>query len=149
MRTVELAKVAVAAEALRLRRIARQQAVRAAVGVAAGIFAISALATLHLVAWTAIRPYLSPLITALILLAFDIVVCGILAVMAIRGVPDPIEAEAKALRVQALEEMKRSLTVMGMAAEVAGTVFRARARTGTRRGAASIAAHLASRLVGR
>ena len=149
MRTVELAKVAIAAEALRLRRIARQQAIRAAFGGVAAVFALAALVALHVVAWTAIRPHLSPLVTALILLAFDVVVCAVFGIMAVRGIPDPVEAEAKALRTQAVEEMKRSLTVMGMAAEIGGAAFRSRARTGLRRGTISVAAQIASRLLGR
>ncbi len=149
MRTVELAKVAVAAESLRLRRVARRQSMRAAFGAGAAVFAVAVLVVLHVVGWHAMVGRLTPVQASLVLLAVDVLITAIFAVLAIRGAPDAIEEEAKAIRVQALAEMKRSLTVMGMAAEVAGLAIRTGARSGVRRGAGTVAAEIASRLVGR
>ena len=149
MRTVELAKVAVAAESLRLRRVARRQAMRAAYGAGAAVFGIAVLVALHVVLWHLLVMYVSPLVASLILFGFDLVVAGVLGYMAASSAPDAIEEEAKTVRVQALAEMHRSLTVMGMAAEVAGAALRTGARTGVRRSAGRVAAELASRLVGR
>ena len=82
-------------------------------------------------------------------LAIDLVAAGLLAWLALRDTPSAVEAEAHAIRQQALLEMRRSVTVMSMASEVAGAVFRNRARGGARRGAAYAMAEMASRLIGR
>ena len=49
MRSVELAKVALASEGLRLRRMARRQALRVAYGAGAAVFGIAMLVVLHFV----------------------------------------------------------------------------------------------------
>ncbi len=149
MRTVELAKVATAAEALRLRRIARRQAFRAVYGAGAAVFAIAVLIVLHFLIYVILNRWLSPLLSVLIVLVLDLAVAGVLGFMAVRSPPDAVEVEAKQIRTQALHELKRSLTVMGMAAEVTGLVLRSGARSGVRRSVATIAAEMASRLVGR
>lgn len=149
MRTVELARVAVAAESLYLRRVARRQAMRGAFAIAAAVFALLLLGVLHVVIYLTARLYLSPLWSATVVLAVDLVIVTILAVLAMRGVPDSVEVEAKQIREQAVAELKRSLTAMGMAAELAGLVFRTTARSGARRGVATAVAEVASRLLGR
>lgn len=149
MRTVELAKIATAAEALRLRRIARRQALRGAYAVAAAVFAIAVLVVLHFTVYIALTRWVPPIGSVLIVLAIDIVVAGVLATMALKSVPDTIEIEARQIRTQAMLELKRSLTVMGMAAEVAGMVFRTGVRTQARRSVATVAADMVSRLIGR
>ena len=122
MRTVELAKV---------------------------VFAIAVLVVLHFLIYIALLRWLSPLVSVAIVLAIDLIVAGAMAYLALSNAPDPIEEEARQIKAQAVREMKQSLTVMAMTAEVAGTVLRTRARGGVRRGAATIAAELASRLIGR
>lgn len=149
MRTVELAKIATAAEALRLRRLARRQAMRGAYGAAAAAFAIAVLVVLHFTIYVALTLWLSPMVSVLIVLAIDVIAAGVLGTMALRSVPDPIEVEARQVRVQAMLELKRSLTVMGMAAEVTGLVFRTGVRTRARRSVATAAAEMVSRLIGR
>lgn len=149
MRTVELAKVAVAAEALRLRRVARRQAMRVAFGAGAAVFAIAVFVVLHILLWQFLLRWISPIQATLAVLALDVIVAGILGYLAASNAPDTIEEEAKTIRVQALAEMKRSLTVMGMAAEVAGLAIRGGARSGIKRKASTVAAELASRLIGR
>lgn len=149
MRTVELARVALAAEGLYLRRVARRQALRGAFAAAAAVFALVLLAVLHVVMFEAARLWLSPLLSATAVLAVDVVITGVLAVFAIRGAPDAVETEAMQIRTQAMAELKRSLTAMGMAAELGGLLFRTAARSGVRRGAATAIAEVASRLLGR
>ncbi len=151
MRTVELAKVAASAEALRLRRVVRRQGMRAAYGAGAGVFAIGVLVLLHVVAYHAMVPQLTPLVASLILLAFDILVAAVLGYMAVSDKPDSIEDEAKTIRQQAIVEMRKSLTAMALAGEVTGMVLR-RPRTVTvvkPRGTIRLAGELAARLMAR
>ena len=149
MRAVELAKVAAAAEALRLRRIARRQALRAAYGVVAGVFAIAALVVLHVVIWSLLLLLMSPLLASVVLLAIDVVGMIVFGMMALKSTSDPVEAEAHQIRQQALIEMRQSLTVMSMVASVAGTAVRTGMRRGARRGLTSALVDGALRLVRR
>lgn len=149
MRSVELAKVALASEGLRLRRLARRQALRVAYGAGAAVFGIAMLVVLHFVVYLLLVQLVSPVLSAVIVLVLDLVVAGILGGMAFRNVPDTIEAEARAIRVQSLIELRRSLTAMGMAAELGGAVFRSRTRAGFSRAIATMVAESISRVIGR
>lgn len=152
MRTVELAKVAAAAEALRLRRIAHRQGMRAAYGAGAAVFGIAVFVLLHVVAYHLMVPRFTPLTASLILLAFDVVVAGVLAYFAMGNVPDPIEHEALAIRQQAVVEMRKSMTLMSLAGELAGNALRRPVRTVTvvkPSGTVRLAGKLASRLLRR
>ena len=149
MRTVELGKVVVAAEALRLRRIARRQAMRAAFGAGAAVFAIGVLIVLHVLIYVVARFWLAPIWAVLIVLAVDVIVAAILGFLATRNASDAVQLEAEQIKAQAIAEMKRSLTVMSMAAEVGGLVMRSRTRAGVRQSVANVAAEMASRLIGR
>ena len=60
MRAVELAKVAAAAEALRLRRLARRQAIRAGLGAGAAIFGIAVFVLLHVLAYDLLLAVVRP-----------------------------------------------------------------------------------------
>ena len=151
MRTLDLAKVAASAEALRLRRIAHRQSMRAAYGAGAAVFGIGVFVLLHVVAYDAMVPRLSPLVASLILLGFDLVVAAVLGYLAISNKPDAIEDEAKVIRQQAIIEMRRSVTTMALAGEVAGLVMR-RQRSVTvvkPRGTVRLAGQLAARLLAR
>src|SRR3954463_7162499 len=152
MRAVELAKVAAAAEALRLRRIARRQGMRAAFGAGAAVFAIAVFVLLHVLAYNLLLKVVSPTVASLILLAFDVVVAGVLGFLAMRNTPDDVEREALAVRRQAVIEMKKSVTLMAVVGEVSGLVIRRRARaavTNPRRSRAWLIADVASRLMAR
>ena len=149
MRAVELAKVAASAEALRLRRIARRQGLRAAFGAVAGVFAVAVLVVLHVVGWHLLAGHVTSVQASLILLGVDVVIMAIFGVLASRNVPDLIEQEALAIRQQAVIDMKASLTMMGMIAGVAGVALRSTAQQGVRHGATSALTSLAGRLLGR
>jgi hypothetical protein len=107
---------------------------RVAFGAGAGVFAVAVLIVLHVVGWNALQPRLTPLQASLVVLAVDLILTLVLGFLAIRNAPDPIELEAKAIREQALLEMKQSLTVMSMAAGVAGMAMKTSARAGLREG---------------
>jgi hypothetical protein len=96
-------------------------------------------------------PRLSPLVASLILFAFDLVVAAVLGYLAMSNKPDAIEDEAKMIRQQAVVEMRRSVTTMALAGEVAGMMVR-RPRKVTvvkPRGTARLAGELAARLLAR
>ena len=149
MRSVELAKVAVASEGLRLRRFARRQALRVAYGAVAAVFALATLVVLHFVIYLALLHLVSPIWAAVIVFVLDLIVAGIFGGMAFNSAPDTVEVEAREVRAQALIELRRSLTAMGMAAELGGALFRTRARSGVRRGMATMVAEMLTRVVGR
>lgn len=152
MRTVDLAKVAASAEALRLRRIAHRQGMRAAYGGVAAIFAIGVLVLLHVVAYHLLVPAVSPTTASIILLAFDLVVAGVCGYLAMGNAPDAIEEEAKMIRQQAIIEMRKSMTVMSLAGEAAGSMLRRSPRSVTvvkPRGTVRLVGELASRLMAR
>ena len=151
MRTVELAKVAASAEALRLRRVAVRQGRRAAYGVGAAVFGIAVLVLLHVVAYNAMVPAISPLFASLILLAVDLIVAAVLGYLALSNKPDTVEDEAKMIRQQAIVELRKSATMMALAGEAASLMVR-RPRTVTvvkPRGTVRLAGELASRLMAR
>ena len=113
------------------------------------MFGIAMLVMLHFVIYLLLVQWLSPVLSAVIVLILDLIVAGILGGMAFRSVPGTVEAEARAIRVQSLIELRRSLTAMGMAAELGGAVFRSRTRTGFSRTMATMVAEAISRVIGR
>ncbi len=151
MRTVELAKVAASAEALRLRRVAHRQGMRAAYGAGAAVFAIAVFVLLHVVAYNAMVPGLSPLVASLIILGVDLIVAAILGYLALSNKPDAVEDEAKMIRQQAIVELRKSMTAVALAGEAASLLLR-RPRTVTvvrPRGTVRLAGELAARLMAR
>lgn len=124
MRAVELAKVAASAEALRLRRMARRQALHAAFYAAAGVFGIAAFVVLHVVLYQLLALALGPLWASVALLVLDLAVAGVFVFLALRDTPDGIEEEARQIRQQALVEMRQSLTFPALAASLTGTILR-------------------------
>ena len=151
MRAVELAKVAANAEALRLRQLASRQSMRAAYGAVAAVFGLGVLVLVHVVLYEVLVLYVSPLVASLILLALDLIVAGICGLKALKSTPSAIEEEALAIRKQALLDLKGSVTMVSLAGEAAGMMFR-RGRTVTvvkPRGTVRLAGELASRLMSR
>lgn len=122
---------------------------RAAYGAGAAVFAIAVFVLLHVVAYSLMVPGLSPTAASLILLAVDVVAAGALAYFALGNAPDLIEQEALTIRQQAVIEMRRSMTAVSLAGELAGVVLR-RPRTVTvvrPRSSVRVAGELAARLM--
>ena len=92
---------------------------RAIFGMIAMVFLLGTLILVHVVAYIALRPYLTPLLDGCALLAFDLVLTIIFGLLASRNTPDQIEIEAKLLREQALSEMKESLAIMALVGPLA------------------------------
>lgn len=155
MRAVELAKVAASAEALRLRRLARRQALHAAFYAAAGVFGIAAFVVLHVVLYHLLARGLGPLGASVALLVLDLVVAGVFVYLATRRTPDEVEEEARYIRQQALAEMRRSLTPAALLAQFTGMFLRRRFRTRPevilvgKRGTMHVVGELAARLLSR
>ena len=96
-------------------------------------------------------PWVSPFVASLILLAVDLILAAILGYLALSDKPDAVEDEAKMIRQQAIVELRKSMTVMALVGEAAGSMVR-RPRTvtvvkprGTGRIAGELAAHLLAR----
>lgn len=112
MRTVDLGRTAAQAELVRLKRLVRRQAMRAVWGAVAAVFLVAVLVMVHVVIYTALVPaLLSPIWAAVVVLVLDLVGAVIFGFMAKSGAPDPVEAEAKVVRDEALVGMRQSLTV--------------------------------------
>ena len=129
--TLELARAALSAEILYIRRIISRQINRAIYGAVALVFAIGVLVLLHCVAYVALLNGVSPLVATLILLAFDLVVAAVFGVLALRGAPDRLELEARDLRDRSITGVKQSLaleTLMGPVGRIAWRQVRRRRR---------------------
>jgi hypothetical protein len=59
------------------------------------VFGIAVFVLLHVVAYHAMVPQLSPLVASIIPLVFDLVVAAVLGYLAMSSKPDTIEDEAK------------------------------------------------------
>ncbi len=148
MRSVELAKVAAAAESLRLKRIASRQVMRGVYGAGAAVFAIGVLVLVHVVIYHLLTPGLvTPLWASVILLAIDAVAAGILYVLARSNTPDAIETEALEVRRQAVTELRKATTFVALAGETASLALRRPRKVNRSR--VSLAAELAARVMRR
>jgi hypothetical protein len=119
MRAFRLAVVTLEAERVRLGLQARRLAIRAAFGAAAALLFLYALGTAHVVGWFALEGVLTPLPRAAVLLAVDVVLAGILLMLALRNSPSSAELEARILRDTALAQTRASLAVMPLLAGAA------------------------------
>ena len=152
MRAIELAKVAAAAEALRVRRYARRQGIRIGLAAGAAVFLLALFAMLHVLAVVLLALVVNLWLAVLIVLIVDLVIGGVLGSLALSNKPDRIELEATIVRRQALAEAKASATSLATIGEVAGLAIgmtgRRRARS-SKLGKAWMIADLASRFVRR
>ena len=110
MRPLRLARIAAEAEALRLRHRARRTATRVALAIIATAFLIGAVAFVHIAAWFWLRHSWDEQYVALTLAGADLVVAALLAVLATRSTPSPIERDALAVRERALEGATAAIT---------------------------------------
>ncbi len=124
MRTVDLGRTAAQAELLRLKRLIRRQINRVVWGAVAAVFGIAFLTMVHIVGYELLLLALSPLLSSVIVLAVDLVLLVVFAMFALRGAPDPVEAEARLVRDEALAEMKQSLAVTAIVSPLARMTVR-------------------------
>ena len=148
MRALELAKVAAAAEALRVKRYARRQGIRIGLAAGAALFIVALFAMVHVLA-VVLLGMIVPLWAAIVIvLIVDLVVGGVLGMTALSNKPDHIELEAASVRRQSLAAAKKAATSLATVGEVAGLAIgmtgRRRAQT-SRVGRAWLIADVASR----
>ena len=125
MRAVNLAKVAVEAEILRIQHMLKRQGMRAAFGLVAVIFALDVLVLAHVAGWQILRLYVPPIYATLILLGLDLVVAAIFGILAAKSSPSRAERDALAIRQQALREARSSLA-LGALIPIASRLLRSR-----------------------
>lgn len=118
MRLVRLGKIAAQAEVLRLRRMARRQAMRGVYGAVAAVFALSLLAWLHIAGAFALAPRVGSIWAALIVAAVDLVIAGILGAIAASSSPDRIEREALVVREEARSQLAEAAVMTALVGPV-------------------------------
>jgi hypothetical protein len=111
---LRLARIALAAEELRLRRLIRRAIIRVTLGGVAMMLLLGALVFGHIAAWEWLRRTLPGHEVALIFTGVDLVLGFILVVIAARSSPGTIERDALAVRERALDEAVESMTVTAM-----------------------------------
>ena len=109
MRSIDLLKLALDAEMLRLRAMATRQGRRAAFGSVAFIFALAVLALAEIAGWQGLRLRVEAIPTTLILLGINLVIAAVFGLLAARSSPGLAEREALQVRRQALDAVRGSL----------------------------------------
>ena len=134
MRTVDLAKVAAIAEALRLRRMMRRFGLQAAFLAVAGLFGLFALIFLHVLLWMlCYGPWNTGKVWAsVVVVLFDVVIAGILLLLGRGKLADPIEVEARITRDRSLSELRSAVAITALTGTVTGPAGRLAGRTAWR-----------------
>jgi hypothetical protein len=114
MLPLRLVRIAMEAEALRLRHQAKRTVTRAMMGCVAMALVLGALAFGHVAAWYWLREYMAGQYVALIFAGTDLLLALILAHLAARSAPGLVEREALAVRRRALDDAADSLTVSAL-----------------------------------
>jgi hypothetical protein len=109
VRSINLLKLALDAEILRLRAMATRQGRRAAFGSIALIFALAVLALAEIAGWQGLRLRVEAIPTTLILLGINLVIAAVFGLLAARSSPGHAEREALQVRQQALDAARGSL----------------------------------------
>ena len=122
MRSVNLLRIAIEAETLRLRHMLRRHGTRAALGLVATIFALSVLVLCDVAGWQVLRLYVMPLYAKLILLGVNLVLAIAFMLLAARSSPSHAEREALMIRQQALQGAQGSLALAALV-PVAGNIL--------------------------
>ena len=103
MRSLNLLKLALDAEILRLRAMAARQGRRAAFGTIALVFALAVLALAEIAGWQGLRLKAEAIPATLILLGINLVIAVVFGLLAARSSPAHAEREALRVRQQALD----------------------------------------------
>ena len=121
MRTFSLVGMAAQAEGRRLKAKASATATRVAFYVAAGVMGLAAFAMLHVLLFHVALLYFGPIVSALVVLVLDLVVAGVLVLLASRKTAVRAEMEAQAVRNVALQGAAQS-AVAGFTTQAAPLV---------------------------
>jgi len=121
MRTFSLVGMAAQAEGRRLKAKASATATRVGFYAAAGVMGLAAFAMLHVLLFHAALLYFGPIVSALVVLVLDLVVAGVLVLLASRNTTPREEMEAQAVRNVALQGAAQS-AVAGLTTQAAPLV---------------------------
>jgi hypothetical protein len=132
VRSINLLRLALDAEMLRLRAMATRQGRRAAFGSVALIFALAVLALAEIAGWQGLRLRVEAIPTTLILLGINLVIAAVFGLLAARSSPGHAEREALQVRRQALDAARGSL-LLTAALPAATTLLGFDRRSGPRR----------------
>jgi len=111
MRSTNLIRIAAQAEAIRIRKFAKRQIIRAVFAVIALIFVAAALGSAHAAGYFGLRYVVAPAFAALIIFGVDVVLCVVCLVLAIGNRPGAVEREALMVRRQALMHFGESVAL--------------------------------------
>ena len=109
MRSINLLKLALDAEILRLRALLARQGRRAAFGAIALVFSLAVLALAEIAGWQGLRLRFAPIAATLILLGINLAIAAVCGFLAARSSPGHAEKEALRVRQQALDAARGSL----------------------------------------
>lgn len=112
MRLVPLVRIALQAQLLNWSRHAQRVGFQIGMVAATTLFALSALAVLHLLAWSALQELLDPPFAAMAIFAFDLVIAAVVGFLTLRSAPGKIEQQA----LQVRDEANARLTIETMTA---------------------------------
>jgi hypothetical protein len=122
-RSLRLAQIAVQAERLRLRRLARRTVVRVVFVLVALLFLLACFAFLEAALWDWLSRHLRPEFAALITAAINLAVAGLLLLIAALSRDSQVEIEALRVRQRALEDATRHFTIAAMVTPVVRLVL--------------------------
>ena len=123
IRSLRLAQIAVQAERLRLRRLARRTAVRAGLVLVAAPFLLACFAFLETALWDWLSQHLQSEFAALITAGVNFVIAGLLLLIAALSHDLQVEIEALRVRQRALEDATRHFTIAAMVTPVVRLVL--------------------------
>jgi len=133
VRSINLLKLALDAELLRLRVMMARQGRRAAFAVIALIFALAVFALAEATGWLALRHRVESIPATLTLLGVNLVIAAIFGVLAARSSPGHMEQEALRVRRQALDAARGALAFSMAVPAVTRLLVNGRNRTGRAR----------------
>ena len=111
MRSLNLLKLALDAEILRLRAMVVRHGRRAAFGLIALVFVLAVVALAEIAGWQGLRLGVEAIPATLILLGINLVFAAVFGLLAARSSPGDAEREALRVRQQALDAARGSLLI--------------------------------------
>ncbi len=111
MRLVQLGRVAVQAESLRLRRLAKRTTLRLVLAAGGAVFLIGVLIAVHVAIGLALTPSVGALWATLIVGLIDLLIGGGLLLVALYSSPGKVEREARLVREEARAQMAEAAVI--------------------------------------
>jgi hypothetical protein len=122
VRLFTLARVAAEAEGLRLKLMARRQAMRGVYGALAALFALLLLVMVHIAAYAFLVPAVGGGFAGLIVAALDLVLVAVFGLIATRSTPGAEEREAELISRQARAQITDTAATYAVLVPVARAI---------------------------